>query len=140
MVRRDLESADFVVNIEKSQWEQCESLEWLGFKIDLVLGEFSIPSRKIEELQALLQSMPDCRVVPACQLASIIRKGMSMSLVLGSVTRLMTCNLYAVLYMSVSWYQEVSLMHTRSFTRGEILVDRVCRVYWSEDLAEAICS
>ena len=88
-----------MVNIKKLQWEPCESLKWLRFKIDLALGEFSVPSRKTEELQALLQSMPDCGVVPACQLASIIGKIMSMSLALGSVTRLMIRILYAGQYL-----------------------------------------
>ena len=67
MVRSDLESAGFVVNIEKSQWEPSKFLEWLGFRIDLALGVFSVPDRKIEELQALLRYMSDRRVVPACQ-------------------------------------------------------------------------
>ena len=46
-VWRDLESAGFVVNIEKSQWEPCKSLEWLGFRIDLNLGVFSVPQEKL---------------------------------------------------------------------------------------------
>ena len=117
MVERDLESAGFVVNIEKSQWEPCESLEWLGFKIDLALGEFSVPSRKVEELHALLKSMPDCGVVPARRLASAIGKIMSMSLALGTVTRMMTRNLYAVLNKSVSWYQEVP-PHKKHYKRS----------------------
>ena len=58
MVWRDLESAGLVVNIEKSQWEPRESLEWLGFKVNLALRKFLVPSRKIEEIQALLQRMP----------------------------------------------------------------------------------
>ena len=108
-VRKDLESAGFVVNIEKSQWEPCKSLEWLWFGIDLNLGVFSVPDRKIEELQALLRSMSDHTVVPARRLASLIGKIMSMSIALGTVTRLMTRNLYAVLNLSTSWCQEVPL-------------------------------
>ena len=77
----------FVVNIEKSQWEPSKSLEWLGFRIDLVLGVFSVPDRKIEELQVLLRYMPDRRVVPARQFNW---KKCIMSLALGTVTQLMT--------------------------------------------------
>ena len=98
-----------MVNIEKSQWEPCKSLEWLGFRIDLNLGVFSVPDRKIEELQALLRSVSDHTVVPARQLASLVGKIMSMSIALGTITRLMTRNLYAVLNLSISWCQEVSL-------------------------------
>ena len=102
MVRIDLESAGFVVNIEKLHWEPSKSLEWLGLRIDLALGVFSVPDRNIEELQALLRSLSDCRIVPAYQLASLIGKIMSMSLALGTVTRLMTYNLYALLSLSAS--------------------------------------
>ena len=84
-------------------------MEWLGFGIDLNLGVFSVPDRKIEELQALLRSMSDHTVVPARRLASLIGKIMSMSIALGTVTRLMTRNLYAVLNLSTSWCQEVPL-------------------------------
>ena len=108
-VRRDLESAGFVVNIDKPQWEQCKSLEWLGFGIDLNLGVFSVPNRKIEELQALLRSMSDHT---ACRLASLIGKIMSMSIALGMVTHLMTRNLYTVLNLSTSWCQEVLISLT----------------------------
>ena len=30
-VKHDLESAGFIVNIDKSKWEPCHTIEWLGF-------------------------------------------------------------------------------------------------------------
>ena len=84
-------------------------MEWLGFGIDLTLGVFSVPSRKIDELKALLKAVAERRVVSAWQLASVISKIMSMSLALSTVTRLMTCNMYAVMNLSTSWYQQISL-------------------------------
>ena len=37
-VKQDLESAGFVINTEKSVWDPCNHLEWLGFQIDLNKG------------------------------------------------------------------------------------------------------
>ena len=47
-VKRHLESAGFVINIEKSQWDPSHSMEWLGFLINLSKGEFSVPNDKID--------------------------------------------------------------------------------------------
>ena len=52
-VKRHLESAGFVVNIEKSQWDPSHSMEWLGFLINLSKGEFSVPNDKIDKLLEL---------------------------------------------------------------------------------------
>ena len=39
-VRHDLESAGFIINMEKSVWEPAYVMEWLGFQINLTEGEF----------------------------------------------------------------------------------------------------
>ena len=84
------ESAGLIVNIEKCVWEPSCKIEWLGFYIDLALGEFSVPTGKISTLKAKLSKAKQKRLFPAKQLASIIGKITSMSLTLGSVNRLMT--------------------------------------------------
>ena len=53
-VKQDIESARFVINREKSIWEPSQALEWLGFLIDLSVGEFSVPASKIEALKSRL--------------------------------------------------------------------------------------
>ena len=45
-VKHELESAGFIINIEKSKWELCHTIEWLGFQINLAKGEFFIPTYK----------------------------------------------------------------------------------------------
>ena len=94
-VKHDLESAGFVINIEKSRWEPCNHLEWLGFQIDLCRGEFKVPQYKLDKLKVQLCEIQKAQSVPARCLASL--KIMSMALALGPVTRLMTRSLYAVL-------------------------------------------
>lgn len=70
-------------------------MEWLGFQIDLSVGEFSVPLFKIDALKAKLLEVQEARYLPASQLASLIGRIISMSLTLGLVTRLMIQNLYA---------------------------------------------
>ena len=53
-MKQELESASFVVNIEKSQWDLAHSIEWLGFIVDLSKGEFSVPSHKLDTLKSKL--------------------------------------------------------------------------------------
>ena len=109
LVRRELENAGFIINLEKSVWVPSQSMEWLGFNIDLCKGEFSVPSNKLYSLKLQLHAVAEAQSVPARQLASVIGKIMSMSLALGPVTRLMTRNLYFVLNQKIAWCQNLSL-------------------------------
>lgn len=44
----------FVINIEKSVWDPRKDIEWLGFKIDLAKGEFSVPDHELVKLRSQL--------------------------------------------------------------------------------------
>ena len=51
-VKLDLDNAGFIVNNEKCNWEPSRNTEWLGFQIDLSVGEFSVPACKIDMLRS----------------------------------------------------------------------------------------
>ena len=102
-VKRDLESVDFVDNIEKSQWDPSHSIEWTGFLVDLSQGEFSVPDDKINRLKSKLLELKNAESAGAKQIASITGSIISMSLALGSVSKLMTRSLFAVLNSRISW-------------------------------------
>ena len=108
-VQNDLQCAGFVINREKSVWDPRRDIEWLGFKIDLAKGEFSVPDHKLVKLKSQLQEALGLQLMPARKLASLIGKIMSMSLALGPVTRLMTRSLYATLNNRVAWCQKLLL-------------------------------
>ena len=108
-VKQDLESAGFVINMEKSVWDACNHLEWLGFQIDLSKGEFKVPQYKLDRLKLQLCEIEKGQSVPARFLASLIGKILSMSLALGLVTRLMTRSLYGVLNSKATWCQKLVL-------------------------------
>ena len=105
-VKHDLESAGFIVNIDKSEWEPSHTIEWLGFQIDLAKGKFSVPANKISMLKSQLLEVKGTQLVPARRLASLIGKIISM---LGPITRLMTRALYATLQRKVAWCQKLTL-------------------------------
>ena len=108
-VRHDLESAGFIVNMEKSVWEPAYVMEWLGFQINLSEGEFKVPENKLKKLKSQLHKVDSVQSVSARSLASLIGKIMSMALALGPVTRLMTRSLYAVLNSRTAWCQRLEL-------------------------------
>ena len=57
-------------------------MEWLGFQIDLSVGEFSVLASKIDALKLRLLEVKDAKCIPARKLASLIGKIISMSLAL----------------------------------------------------------
>ena len=82
-VKQDIENAGFVINVGKSIWEPSHTIEWLGFLIDLSVGEFSVPASKIDALKSKLLKTKEAKCVLAREFASVI---ISMSFALGPVT------------------------------------------------------
>ena len=103
-VQTSLGNAGFVANSTKSLWEPTQLLVWLGLNWDLVSGSISITDRRISNFIAFidkfLQSAP---YVTARDCASITGHIMSMSPVLGNLTRLKTRFLYKVIDSRSTW-------------------------------------
>ena len=75
-----------------------QQLNWLGFDIDLARGVLEVPRGKVETLCNQIKDALQAKALPARSLASITGRLISMSIALGPVTRLMTRNLYALIY------------------------------------------
>ena len=103
-------NAGFVANEQKSQWDPGQTLTWLGFEINLCVGQLRIPEAKLATTCELLKELHQRQAVPAKLLASAIGKIVSMSLALGPVTRLMTHSMYSVLNSRVSWCHQLALI------------------------------
>ena len=97
LVRTTLARAGFVVHLIKSIWEPIRRLPWLGFVVDLELGQIDVPQAKLTALQHMLDHACWVAQIPARYLASIIGKIISMGLAIGPVSRFMTCSVYATL-------------------------------------------
>ena len=109
LVQTTLKQAGFVVNEEKSVWQPTQRLQWLGFVIDLSLGQIEVPHEKLSRLLHKLQEVTQASQIPARSLASIIGKIISMGLAVGPVSRFMTRSLYAVLESRVAWCELLTL-------------------------------
>ena len=103
-VQTSLSNAGFVANSTKSLWEPTQLLVWLGLNWNLVSGSISITDRRISNFIALLDKfLQSAPYVTAQECASIAGHIMSMSPVLGSLTRLKTRFLYKVIDSRSTW-------------------------------------
>ena len=104
-VRKDLVSAGFTSNDEKSNWEPVQNLVFLGTVLDFETGLISIPEERILKLKSSIDSCLQDNVISARGLASITGQIISMSCAVGNVTRLLTRNCYAAIEQRTSWDQ-----------------------------------
>ena len=111
-VQTSLSNAGFVANSSKSLWEPTQSLVWLGLNWNLFSGSFSIIDRRIYNFIALIEKfLLSAPYVTARDCASIAGHVMSMSPVLGNLTRLKTCFLYKVIESRSSWDSRFNVGH-----------------------------
>ena len=108
-VREDLVKAGLVEHPAKCIWEPTLKLKWLGFNIDLGIGQISVPANKLCSLKAQLQVAAQNTQIKAKYLASITGKIISMSIAMGPVTRLMTRRMYALLNTRHFWCQNLTI-------------------------------
>ena len=103
-VQSSLSSAGFVANSAKSLWNPTQMLVWLGLNWDLVIGTISITDIRICRFVALIDKfLLSAPYVTARDCAVIAGHVMSMSPVLGNLTRLKTRFLYKVIESRRSW-------------------------------------
>ena len=103
-VQSSLSSAGFVANSAKSLWNPTQMLVWLGLNWDLVIGTISITDIRICKFVALIDKfLLSAPYVTARDCAVIAGHVMSMSPVLGNLTRLKTRFLYKAIESRRSW-------------------------------------
>ncbi|VDI13202.1 Hypothetical predicted protein [Mytilus galloprovincialis] len=103
-VSQTLSNAGFVVNIEKSIWKPCQELVWLGLIWNSLNHSIQVPSQRLVDLITCINRVMDSLpFVSARILAGVTGRVISMSPVIGNVTRLMTRNLYRLIESRVSW-------------------------------------
>ena len=94
---------------KKSQWEPVERLNWLGFVIDMSVGQIEEPEEKplaLRELTRKIMCMPE---IPASLLACVVGKIISLGLAIGPVSRFMPRSLYDVLETRAAWCDKLVL-------------------------------
>ena len=111
LVQHTLSEAGFVTHQTKSNWQPSQRLVWLGFVVDVSLGQIEVPKEKIEVLCSAIHSASQAKHIRARNLASIVGKIISMGLAFGPVCRFMTRSLYTVLESRIAWCDVVILSH-----------------------------
>ena len=109
IVRDTLKKAGFIAHPEKSQWVPTQRLVWLGFVIDMAVGQIEVPEEKLlmtRKLTAKILSMPQ---IPARLLARLVGKIISLGLAIGPVSRFMTRSLYQLLESRAAWCDRLVL-------------------------------
>ncbi|PFX34791.1 hypothetical protein AWC38_SpisGene376 [Stylophora pistillata] len=92
IIRSDLALAGFLANEDKSVWDPVRLITWLGIVWDGLLGKISIAEPRIDDaLLDIDNTLQDPRL-SARGLASIVGKIISMSPVLGNLSRIKTGN------------------------------------------------
>jgi hypothetical protein len=104
VVRQSLLDAGFLLNYDKSIFKPVKSMEWLGIIWNSHNFTLSIPERRVNDMLSSLtcffETFPR---ITARTLAQITGKIISMSPVIGNVSRLMTRYCYMAIVKRFSW-------------------------------------
>lgn len=93
-----------MANEEKSIWFPVQCLSWLGHTFDLVTGQLSINSERIEALKSeIVIFLENHNKVSARKVAKVTGMIASMHFVLQELARLMMRSLYSRVSNSLSW-------------------------------------
>ena len=126
LVRSTLDKAGFIVHPTKSIWQPTQRLQWLGFVIDVELGQIEVPPEKLALLRITMSQARQSAQIKARALASIVGRIISTGLAFGPISRFMTRSLYAVLESRCAWCEMLTLS---SEAREELS-------FWSSSLGE----
>jgi len=122
-----LAASGFVININKTKLTPNTRGKWLGFEIDTVSMEFSVPSHKIEHLLLMISQLIRNNNCSPKQISRVAGHIISMSIAIGPLTQLFTRNMYKFIETRDSWF-------TRYFLDEELEFELK---FWQRALREA---
>ena len=111
IVHADLTRYGFLINEDKSLWEPVQNITWLGTVFDTDRGFISVTESRISKLKSSIKLIRkvDGEIVKVRDLASVVGQVISLTHCVGSVARIMTRSMYAVVNQKLSWNLEVKL-------------------------------
>ena len=102
-VQETLTKSGFIPNIQKSTWEPCKILTWLGIDINLSSGTLKITKSCIDNVLNTISLISQKILVSARTLAKLAGQLISTKCVIGDIVRLKTRFLYKSIEQSSSW-------------------------------------
>ena len=138
-IKNDILKSGFVPNATKSIWVPVQILEFLGVVLDAIQGTIYIPDRRIlkakESISDLLLSFKGHRKVSVRKVASVVGQLISMSVVLGHISQIMTKYLSADILNAKYWDSYIYLCDE---SRQQLLFwDRNLQVLNTKDIYES---
>ena len=121
-IKTDLQSAGWVINVAKSNFNPTQIGKWLGTIVNTKNMTFSVPPEKVAKLKTKINNAMDSESVTARHLASIAGSLNSTHLAVGPLVRMMTRSVYAQVTDAPAWDYRVFL---NSHSRQELS-------FWSE--------
>ena len=114
-VKSDLSKSGFISKAKHSVWQPVQVLEFLRGIINSEQGTICIPERRITKAQTTisdnLYAHKVHRRVNVRQVSSIVGQIISMSIVIGQVSQIMTRYLSTDILKAYSWYSFISLSY-----------------------------
>ena len=141
-VRQDLIDAGLVEHTDKCNWLPVQQVTWLGFNLDLEMGQIYMPTEKVKWLKSQLEQVLDRPTLKARELASIIGKLISMSLAVGPIACLITRSMFAVLTVETTGASPCMLPQRpdkRSSFGWTMLTKLMDRAYGTVPQPSALC-
>ena len=102
-VQQTLTKSGFIHKIEKSTWESCKILTWLGIDINLSSGTLKITKSRIDNILNTISLILRKIFVSARTLAKLAGQLISTKYVIGDIVQLKTRFLYKFIEQSSSW-------------------------------------
>ncbi|KAL5020676.1 hypothetical protein ScPMuIL_002241, partial [Solemya velum] len=106
-------ASGFVSKMDKSLWDPVQKLLFLGVDLDTLLGLLQIPEHRITKTSTCLYDILRCvqnkKDVHVKKLAKFVGQIISMSIVLGNITQLMTRTISLQISEAFTWNDNVRL-------------------------------
>ena len=108
-VQETLTKSGFIPNIQKSTWEPCKILTWLGIDINLSSGTLKITKSRIDNILNTISLILGNIFVSTRTLAKLAGQLISTKYLIGDIVQLKTRFLYKSIEQSSSWDKTFSI-------------------------------
>jgi hypothetical protein len=126
---KSLTEAGFLINVDKSAFTPAQSIEWRGIIWDSVNFSLQIPDRRVQDLiESVILILSEFPLITARYLARVTGKIISMSPVIGNISRLMTRYCYMITETRSAWDSLLEIIHSDQ-VKAEL-------VFWQENIVK----
>lgn len=108
-VKQDLLDSGFIPKVDKCLWAPVQLLEWLGAVLNSIDFTICIPQRRVAKALSTLRELRSTGWVPVRKAASLIGQIISMGIVIGPVSQIMTRYISMDVLQARTWNSYIKL-------------------------------